>query len=560
MRKKYFIIIFIILISWNKIYSQTGSDIIICLDNSSSISNTAFNEMTISTRKIIESVLKCNSNNKVSVIHYGTNLYNQPYTNFDTPKIYIDFDFTNNLTTALSFSSTKKLNHGDHFHEALGLIGNALSNVPNANILSPQTTLSTNPARQLIIFLFTDASRSSGNLSLGSYLVNYNSPFPIGNNNAILNFIDFKNNRNAKFVVVHVNNNSENIEAAAAISSPGGAYNGPIEVFIANPDHGIFPRSYFNKSNFILTNSEISSVVDNICLISGGNINFHFERRECMEIGYPLYLQGNYTIPSGTSLVNIQAALKSNTTGTVYPINTPPSFPSPNQFEFLINQADFTNPLGGSYNFIVTLTYTDGTSTQNIVAINSTIGEPYDIKFCCSDNLVITNEILAPNTDYQSASNSIIASNIINNGASAIYHAGSFVSLETGFYAKAGSEFHAYIEGCDPPIIYNKINNNNNPFIQDEDPNNVKNLLKENNAQKTIQISQNPNNGEFKIYFDNIKSGSVQIIDLYGKIVHEKSFKNDKSVDIKIKNLPPSTYVVKIISEKEIITKQIIKI
>ncbi|MDF2933064.1 MAG: C-terminal target protein [Chryseobacterium sp.] len=550
-----------ILLFGNFTYSQTGgSDIIICLDNSGSIDGTEFNDMTISTRNIIEGVLRCNPNNRVAVVHYGTNVINNPVLPTYVPRIYIESNFTNNITTAQNFS--RRLNYGDHFHEAVGLIGNAIDNVSNTNIVSPQTTLSTNSARPLIIFLFTDAERASGDITGGSFLVRFDNPPPaIGNNNAFTNFTNFKNNRNTQFVVVHISNNSTDQSAAAGIASLGGTYMGPnIELYSADPDSGQFPRLYLNKTNFILTSAELSNLTNNICTIGTGGIQFLYEPHRCREIVYPLYVSGNYFIPPGTSITNFQVSLVNTSTGINYPTTTSVTYPAANQFAFNINQTDLTNPQSGEYNLLISLTYTNGSSSQTILANNSVTGVPFDLEFCCPDNLDITTEVISPSTDVQSASNSITANNIINSGATAVYHAGNFVLLKTGFHAKSGSNFHAYIEGCSIPakiILHN--NSNNYIFDPNADPNNMRSIVKDTNIQKAIQIAPNPNNGLFKISLNKINSGGIQIIDTNGKVVHEKSFTNDKEINIDIQSLPSANYIIKIVAGNEIFNEKIIK-
>lgn len=549
-------ILFAIMLSWNNIYSQGGSDIIFCLDNSGSIDSTEFAGMSQSARDIMQAVLRCNPQNRVSVVHYGTYF---PTASTVEPKIYIESDFTNNIGTATTFQ--RRLNAGDHFHEATGLIGNALDNISNPNIVSPQTTLNTISPRPLTIFLFTDALRGAGDLSNGSFLVRYGNPPPaIGNNIAFTNFTNFKNNRNAKFVVVQVSTNSIDIAAAAGIASFGGNYTGPnLESYSADPNNGQFPRLYLNKTNFVLTSSEINTITNNICAISNGTVNFSYKSAECGDIIYPINIYGNYSIPSGTTITSFQISLINTTTGTIYPVNSVVSYPSANNFHFSINQSDFTNPLSGEYKFLVTLTYSNGGSSQTISANNSLTGAPFDLKFCCPNDLYIDTDVIAPNTDFQQASNSITAVNVIENGATAVYHAGTFVSLQEGFNAKTGSNFHAYIEGCNTDSNLINKNNEDYSFDPNADPNNMKSLLQENNKQKINYISPNPNNGQFKIVLNKVTSGSIKILDMNSKTVFEKLFKNEKEVPVNIQTQPSAVYIIKVVSGNDVFTGKIIK-
>ncbi|MEM9846710.1 MAG: C25 family cysteine peptidase [Bacteroidota bacterium] len=45
-------------------------------------------------------------------------------------------------------------------------------------------------------------------------------------------------------------------------------------------------------------------------------------------------------------------------------------------------------------------------------------------------------------------SNTITASNVIESGADVIYSAGTLITLQVGFHAQAGSDFHAFLGGC----------------------------------------------------------------------------------------------------------------
>nr|WP_315030532.1 3-coathanger stack domain-containing protein [uncultured Chryseobacterium sp.] len=556
MKKIFSLAILLVLFSVNSLYSQAGSngsDIIICLDNSASVENFEFNDMTVSTKKLIQSILSCNPNNKVSVVHYGTSFQSLPLS----PKIYIESDFTNNLTTAQNFS--RRLNDGDHFHQAVGMIGEAIDNIPSSGIVSPQKTLTTSPSRPLIIFLFTDGGRGSGNSLTGSYLVNLNPPNDLHENNAFLNFTNFKNHRNAKFVVVHVETYSVYKEAAASIASFGGSYPGPIEGYPADPDNNQVPRFYLNKNNFILSTAEISGLTENICSIGKGKITFYHEPLPCEYMHYPFNVNGSYTIPVGSTITNFQMALVNTSTGISYPTSSIPTYTSPNFFNFSIDLSNMTNPLAGEYKLQASLTYTNGSASTTIQANNGVLGFPYDVKFCCPDHLYIDTNVIAPNVDLQSADHTITAVNVISNGSQAVYHAGKFVLLNPGFNSEGGSDFYAYIEGCKPEQTV-KPKDDSYYIDLNADPNNTKSIRKESiQSQRSLQIFPNPNTGIFTVSVDKIGTGSLQVSDVNGKTVFEKSFKNEKEIGVNIQSLPSATYIVKVFSDNEIITQKIIK-
>jgi len=67
----------------------------------------------------------------------------------------------------------------------------------------------------------------------------------------------------------------------------------------------------------------------------------------------------------------------------------------------------------------------------------------------CPEDLSIDFDIASGEAYFQSAENTITASNTINANATAEYDAGVNVTLTTGFHAKANSNFRAFIEGCE---------------------------------------------------------------------------------------------------------------
>lgn len=498
MRNTIKLILLSILLSWKPLYSQTGSDIIFCLDNSGSISDVAFNQMTVSTMRLMEQVLKCNRNNRVSVVHYGTNYKDMTPS---LPRIYIESNFTNDLATAQTFS--RRLKSGDHFHDAVNLIGSALDHYPHPDIVSPQKTLDKHRERPLVIILFSDAERANGDLSSGSYLVNFNPPNGLHEDNAFATFTKFKMDRNAKFIVVHVGTDPTYIEAAANIASRGGSYNGPIEQYNDDPDHNLLPRFYLNKTNFTLTGTEIAELSNSICKMNTAYVDFTYQTRSCKDpVSFPLHINGNYAIPQGASIVNFQVSLLDIATSIMYPTTVAANFPNPNEFEFTINQADLTNPPSGQYKFIIELVYSLGGNNDGVHAENS-FNLPYDFMYC--------------------------------------------------------ENFRTEAKPTNPAAKFARPKDKDYRIDPNADPNHTKSMLKEKVQQKNIQISPNPNNGVFTVLLDKVRSGSLHINDINGKIVFEKTFSNEKEIAVDIHSLPSNTYIVKVNSGSEIFTQKMIK-
>lgn len=352
-----------------------GGDYVIMLDNGFSINDQTFAEMKLGASKLAEQLLSCNPKNRVAVVHYGAGKYNSPNTSF-APRIYIESDFTNDHSVVQNIA--RRLYYGDHYHEALGLVGNALDGISNANIISPQTTLgvSSNP---LYIVSFTDANRNVGAIINGSYLVNYANP-TLNTNDAFKNVLDFKINRGAKFAFVHVTTVSNATtqaaqRAAAAIASPGGTYSGLIENYPSDPDAGILPRLYYNRTNGFGLYSEEShywaDLASNICNSSGwGNVKFEYEPGQCRTQAQ--YINGDYILPAGATFDALKLSITDIDTGASYPVDFNPTWIG-THFNYGLQTSDFNSvPFGlANYKFMLTLIYTYQGSTYETYSWNN---------------------------------------------------------------------------------------------------------------------------------------------------------------------------------------------
>lgn len=486
------------LTSVNVLNAQSPTDFIICIDNSGSITPQRFKEISVSAKKLIENILACNPKNRVAVTHYGTGLYGQSNATYN-PRIYIESDFTNNLVTAQNF--TRRLDVGDHFHEALGLIGMALDSSFSSDIVSPQTTLNKNPDANLAVILFTDGQRSGGDLVSGSYLVNYYDP-TLADPIAFKNVSSFKKDRKARFAVVHISPDSYSTEAGASIASAGGSYNGPVESNTDDIDFGILPRLYFGKSDFLLDTNEILEITKNVCGNSGGgSLEMFYEPNGCGGLNSVQSVFGSYNLPPGANFVSLNLFIVSLTTGDMYPVSYNPTYTAPAQFWQWMDPADFSSVppsvMVGQFKFLLMLTYEVGPTTYHTSSWNTYPYFSYDINFDgCSKG--------APQ--------------------------------QTPKYKK---EY--------------KVDKN-------ADPNNFKkNLIAESTPQ--FKITPNPTNGIFKVILNkDVENGSMQITDLLGNVIYNKTYTNSKEINLDISTQKQGIYLIKIVSDKnKILTEKIIK-
>jgi hypothetical protein len=493
MKKTFLFFLFAFFISWNPLKAQSGGDYIVVMDNSDSIAP-FFDDMSASVKRVIERILSCDPNNRVAVVHYGTGILNFPYGPY-TPRIYAESDFTNNLAVATGF--TRRFNVGDHFHEALGLIGNALDNVTNPNIIGPQTTLNRNFSVPLKIILFTDAERSNGDLVGGSYLVNYFDPTP-DTAAAFSNINSFKANRGAIFSVVHLNNMKEAKAAGAAIASLGGSYMGNVEINPGDPQNNNVPRLYYSTTDFLLTPKDVKEIVANVCNYSwsGGTVEFWHESQGC-GLQSVQSVWGDYSLPAGANFVGLKLFLRDINTGNEVPVDFNPSWPAANSFYQWLYPSDFPSPpSGGQHKFLLKMIYEIGGIYYEALSYNQYPFFPIDFDLDCS---------------YRIGSSSL------------------------------------------------NRNTLNYKVDRNGDPNHVKERLFEN--KQKIQITPNPTNGPLKIIPPKgFKNVSLEVSDLNGNIIYKNSFKDEKEINIDLNGKKEGVYLVKIISDKNgIYTEKIIK-
>lgn len=248
--------------------AQGGVDVIVWMDNSNSITASEYTSMAATTKQIISTAINCNpSKNKVAVVHYGS-----PDIESNT-RIYIESDFTNNITAANSFlrrgtttnpTPANEVGDQDYAHNSLSLIGNALDNVSNANIVSPQKKLTRTPGNRLVIFLFTDSHRLTLGASAGSALVN------VSGGALFQDYNSFKNTRNTHFVVLRAptgeGNEAVAITSAAAIASKGGSYTAGVEANAGDPEGtGTTPRALYLSNDFTIPAADLTALVGEIC-------------------------------------------------------------------------------------------------------------------------------------------------------------------------------------------------------------------------------------------------------------------------------------------------------
>lgn len=232
-------------------------DVLFYVDNSGSVSDAEYAEMTTSIRNVAARLMPA-AGGPVhgAVVHYGS-----PAESWES-NIWVESDFSADPAVVKNFTRrTPELGIEDYAAESLIIVGDALDGVANPHILSPQKKLTRRPDVPLVVFFFTDALR----YAWGSSIVLYNGaaadPFEPWN--------DFKSKRGAKFISVVVPWDPvwgmDSVYAGAAIASVGGDYTGAIDPNLPDPDgSGVAPRWAFPAS-FTLTGTEIDRIAFGIC-------------------------------------------------------------------------------------------------------------------------------------------------------------------------------------------------------------------------------------------------------------------------------------------------------
>ncbi|MEZ0005721.1 hypothetical protein ABH942_001078 [Flavobacterium sp. 28YEA47A] len=199
----------------------------------------------------------------------------------------------------------------------------------------------------------------------------------------------------------------------------------------------------------------------------------------------------------------------------------------------------------------VGVNFANGFGPQPTAVMTNIINNGTCLTSCvpCPTNLVITTNVLSLSMDYRQAFNTITATNVINNSATGIYHAGTQLVFQNGFNAATGSDFRAYIEGCTDSFVARQ--NFINPVVADG--------LSQEHKIKNMTLTPNPNNGLFTLNSKEPISGTIQIIDLYGTLVYETEFKSQTVFEINIHEKPKGMYVVKVLTDKANMIAKIIK-
>lgn len=204
----------------------------------------------------------------------------------------------------------------------------------------------------------------------------------------------------------------------------------------------------------------------------------------------------------------------------------------------------------------VGINFSLGFGSQPANVIVSSINNSNCLTACgnsCSAGLIITNSVTG--SDFQQASGSIWANNIINSTGTAIYHSGNEIVLSDGFTALRGSVFAGYIEGCTGNYISKQKDDG-----KIKDGGNASDSFNKNIQEKPLAIAPNPNNGNFLVIVDQkIRQYTLSVYSVSYKKVFSKEVKDQTTTEVDISIEPSGVYFVEVAVDYKIYTQKIIK-
>lgn len=215
------------------------------------------------------------------------------------------------------------------------------------------------------------------------------------------------------------------------------------------------------------------------------------------------------------------------------------------------NQVIVSNLIGdGTSNVLVEVTIS-ATSCSAAVGSN-TYNEPN----CSGGGSCMTNRTLSgtqTGTATFLASNTITSTQVINSGANITYGANNSVTLQAGFWAKAGSTFTASTNGCSP------LGGDSESSLAQQETINVE------AKRLNFEISPNPSSDvavvayEFpqneRIWLSVFNAEGKVVAQLLNGVTRNKGFYRE---EFTVSNLPAGNYFVALRTEKENLTKQLV--
>lgn len=186
----------------------------------------------------------------------------------------------------------------------------------------------------------------------------------------------------------------------------------------------------------------------------------------------------------------------------------------------------------------------------NCVSTYPNASDPFSIESTITPNHIREWEV-------SEANGTITSRNIVENSAVGVYNAGLEISFnpdspsQHGFWAKAGSFVHAYIDGCDMTLT--------NPSVKEDS----KFLLApkiDTYVDQGIRVYPNPCHDHLQIEFPGQSDSPfyVVILDLAGQAIYQDLANGGKQYSINMDRYPKGLYILKVFNDRMFVSKKVV--
>ena len=314
-------------------------------------------------------------------------------------------------------------------------------------------------------------------------------------------------------------------------------------IFDFNKLNGEFVPYFIDDTNQINIDAEQPQ---SVAFSENGNFLYILSITDFLDYGYYYYTISQFNLSTNSitfqeSNFNGEENYQSKTR-IMRAINGKIYIPNGGSYSNKLSVVNNPNNNGNSCNFII---------NEIDLSNGSTFYLPYlvpKLSYNCPENITITENFNSTTNQIISAENEINASNIIFENANIEYKAGQTISLIEGFHAKHGSNFRAFIEGCQPTLL--KGVKGVKQLLS------VKEVNSKNEDTELIKLYPNPTKGVLTI--ESTKDVDSWIIaDAYGKSYYRG---NHSKTEINMYNLPKGIYFLKaILNNGKVVMKKVVK-
>ncbi len=174
-------------------------------------------------------------------------------------------------------------------------------------------------------------------------------------------------------------------------------------------------------------------------------------------------------------------------------------------------------------------------------------------------DLVISNQTFT-NVNTIAATNSItFGANFKNEvNANTTAKASNSISLLPGVSIVSNSQFLAKIEpvlcsGVFLPYVGESTDPQRGTIIESQP------TVPSIDVTKSISVYPNPTYGLFMVQLNNLPSGTLEVVDMMGVTVYSTTFNNQSEIEVDIQNSLKGIYVIRVTSENQVYTSNLIK-